>query len=330
MDLDMEGYETVHKAWITELQRYSVHDGPGIRTTVFFKGCPLKCIWCQNPETWNMMPELLYYNRYCICCMACVDSCPNEALRMYEDHIAIERKLCKRCFACTSVCPAEALAIVGKLISMEEIMHQLMRDKLFYSNSGGGVTLSGGEPLAQHKFAAELLCSLHKEGIHTAIETSGYSEAAKFEEVLQHTNLILYDIKHTDTSKHKKYTGVGNEEIINNLYLSRKKGCDLIIRVPLIPDLNDDDRNLEQLAYLAKDSGAFAIHLLPFHQMGVSKWKAMDKEYSLEGKAEMLLEQAETVGKRLRDKGLRVGIGGLDCYPENMMKNTREGYNGAI
>ena len=298
------------KAEITDIQRFSVHDGFGIRTLVFFKGCPLRCIWCHNPETQQKKPQLLYMAGKCIICDICIDVCPEHAIIRSEDGLKNIRDRCTDCGVCTQVCYAGAREIVGRLYTVEDVLDIVLRDEVFYKNSGGGVTLSGGDPVVHVEFASELLRMLKERGIHTAIETCGACELARFKTLIENVDLVLFDLKHADTNIHKKYTGMGNEEILRNLsYIGDQKKA-LIIRVPLIPGINDSPSNLIAVAKYALQNHALQIHLLPFHKIGEAKWEGLDYSYQLKGKSEpdsQLIERAYDI---LSSCGIHVNIGG--------------------
>lgn len=297
-------------ATITDIQRYSVHDGPGIRSLVFFKGCPLRCQWCHNPETHNIHPELMMNEEACIGCGACMQVCPEHAVIIRDGHMDTDRTKCKVCGKCTEVCYSEARKISGVYYTVDEIFEKVIRDKSFYDNTGGGVTLSGGEVLMYAEFAEKLLKKLHNAGIDTAIETCGYASWERFEKVLAYTDHVLYDIKHCDSDIHKKFTGVGNELILENLYKAAEMGKDIIVRVPFIPGVNDNEDVEKKIAKIAKDIHAKAIHLLPFHQIATSKWDGIGKEYLFRNVREPSKEELERIKKIIEPIGVPVVIGG--------------------
>jgi pyruvate formate lyase activating enzyme len=260
------------KALIGDISRYAVHDGPGIRTTVFFKGCPLRCPWCHNPEFIAGHPELAFFPERCIGCGECRDLCPEAALTV--DNIArIDRSRCTGRGLCALSCPTKALELVGRRYDLAELTSILLRDRLFYETSGGGVTLSGGEPTAQLAFCGELLQRLHREGIHTAIETNGFFAWDEFcATCLPHLDLILFDVKIADPERHKEITGVGNEVILANLTkLLAARPDDVIARIPLIPGYTADKENIVRLAALFKELKVRRCSLLPYHPYGLAK-----------------------------------------------------------
>jgi len=269
---------------IVKIQRYSIHDGPGIRTTVFFKGCPLRCQWCSSPETHNNYPEIGFYEDKCIkeCeCKECINICPEDAISIREAKIKIDRQKCINCGECENACPSGALILIGYYISLDKLMEEIKRDRQFYETSGGGVTLSGGEPLYQHVLAKEIAKRCRKESIHVALDTCGYAKEEHLKEVLKYVDLVLFDIKHMDPIKHKKYTGVSNKLILENALITSREGLPMAIRFPLVPGINDSRNNLERLAkFVKKLDSAKIVDILPYHRLGVFKYKVLDEKYS--------------------------------------------------
>lgn len=271
---------------VFDIQHYSIHDGPGVRTTVFLKGCPLSCLWCQNPESQNSYPEMMFQNEKCSNCMTCVSACPNSAIYISSDHIKTNRNLCENCGLCTKVCPKEARFMVGKSAAVSEIIDEVVRDRLFYEGTGGGMTISGGEALYQSDYAAELLKSAKDNLIHTAIETSGFATKDQFEKVVKYSDLVLYDIKHMDSSEHERLTGVGNKRILENIiWLSENTSIPFVIRFPVIKGLNDTLENTEAMCLFLKEkvSRCSRVDLLPYHNLGVPKCSSLERETIFEG-----------------------------------------------
>ncbi|MDD5775519.1 MAG: glycyl-radical enzyme activating protein, partial [Candidatus Omnitrophica bacterium] len=235
---------------VFDIQSFSLNDGPGIRTTVFFKGCSLNCLWCSNPESQSVKEELLYNRDRCMSCYSCVEACPNGANRVNESgSVVYDRTACKACGACVQMCPSEARVISGNIKSVEEIVQTVVRDSLFYRNSGGGVTLSGGEPLSQAEFIREIAKELKKHGIHCVLDTSGNASWEKLKSILPFIDLIYWDIKCIDREKHRKLTGVTNDLIIENLKKSLRLGKKVVVRFPLIPGCNDSNSDIEEIGY---------------------------------------------------------------------------------
>ncbi|WP_343248644.1 glycyl-radical enzyme activating protein [Diplocloster hominis] len=266
-------------ALIFDVQRFSVHDGPGIRTNVFFKGCPLRCRWCQNPESQHCRTEILYYEEQCIHCHSCVRICPKHAITPIQGHLHIDPKRCDSCGLCCRVCCTMALTSCGRLTSQTELLDLVMRDLPFYQNSQGGVTLTGGEPLNQPEFVCSFLETLHEERIHTAIETCGYCKAETFQRAVSLADLILYDVKLLSSAAHLDMTGRDNRLILHNLQTLADLSRPFILRLPLIPGINDTYENLYGTMSLAQKYRPLEIHILPFHQAGSSKWKALGRSY---------------------------------------------------
>ena len=295
---------------ITEIQKFSVHDGPGIRTLVFLKGCPLNCLWCQNPETKCPDSEMRYDAGKCIGCNVCIEECPQKAISLKGKKLLTDKKLCNVCGKCAEKCYAGAREIVGKMYSVSEVFDVVAKDKVFYKNSGGGITLSGGEPLLQWQFSTALLKKCKENNINTAVETCGFAKWENFEKVLKFTDFLLYDIKVIDPGIHKEYTGQSNELIISNLKKASKVNSKIIIRFPLIPNVNDDEDNLKATAKLAKKVSAIELHLLPYHEVGISKYKTLDIKYLLKNTAIPSNEEVNRVKAILEKEGVEVIIGG--------------------
>lgn len=256
-------------AMIFDIERNSYVDGPGIRTTVFLKGCPLSCVWCHNPESQSFEKQIMFYKSKCIGCGKCREVCPNNL------------KSCDFCGKCELYCPADARKICGKEYTIDEVLKEIVKDKPFYENSGGGVTLSGGEPLAQYDFSLELLKKAKENGMHTAIETCGYAEKSKILEIAKYVDLFLFDCKETDQELHKKYTGVDNKIILDNLKALSDAGSKIILRCPIIPGFNDRAEHFKGISEIAgKLSGIEHIEIEPFHPLGESKYSALSREYA--------------------------------------------------
>jgi pyruvate formate lyase activating enzyme len=263
------------------IQSYCIHDGPGIRTTVFLKGCPLRCPWCQNPESHSFHPELLFAEEKCAGCGACVRVCPEKAIRMRGNASRTDRRLCRSTGLCADACPNEARTVIGRRATADEVFREIAADSLFYRESGGGVTLSGGEPLAQPEFASSILEKCRNAGFHTALDTCGHADWATAREVLRHVNLVLFDFKHMDPEIHVKFTGVSNELILRNAEkIHHEMSIPMWARIALVPGFNDSPENMEATArFIAeKLSSAIPVHLLPCHRLGAAKWERLGRE----------------------------------------------------
>ena len=298
------------KGLITAIQKFSVHDGPGIRTVVFFKGCPLNCPWCSNPETQSVEKEIMYVESKCMLCGRCAASCEAKALSVSEGKIQHDRARCRRCFKCVKACPAGAFRAAGEEMSVSEILEELLRDETFYRKSGGGVTFSGGEPFMQERFLAELAEACKKAGLETALESSMFAEYSSVERVLPHIDIMLCDMKIFDGGRHLEVIGADNSCIKENIRKSAASGTETIIRVPVIPGLNDDEENLMGIGDFALKSGVKNIHLLPYHNYGAGKYRQLDRIYRLDGIPALRKDELRQAKELLEKKGLAVQIGG--------------------
>jgi len=267
---------------IVKIQRCSIQDGPGIRTTIFLKGCPLRCLWCSNPETQNPFIELEYDRARCASqCYECLSAC-NEGALLKEEYITINREKCTGCGKCAEICYREALTLVGRKMDVEQVVDEVERDRPFYEESGGGVTLSGGEPLYQAEFAKQIAKECKRKHISTALDTSGYVNWKILCDILNYIDLVLYDIKHVDAQEHKRCTGVSNHLILENARRVSEKSTPLILRIAVIPGVNDTAKNLRQLADFANNLPHLSgVHLLPYHRIGASKYSMLGREYPM-------------------------------------------------
>ena len=267
-------------AVIFNIMRYSTQDGPGIRTTVFFKGCPLSCWWRHNPESQRLQPELLYIEERCRHCGDCVTACPQHAIEQVEGTVRTSA-LCRRCGQCTEVCQAEARQIAGQRLTVGELVAEIERDLIFFEESAGGVTLSGGEPLAQPRFVSALLGACRERGIRTVLDTCGYAPSGVFLNVAPLADLVLFDLKLMDPVRHKQYTGVSNRRILANLEQLVARGGAVTVRIPVLPGINDTDDDIRQFARYLEKLPASEVELLPYHHIGAGKYKRLGLTYRL-------------------------------------------------
>jgi len=290
---------------VFNIQRYSIHDGPGIRTTVFMKGCPLRCIWCSNSEGIKGHPEIFFKSSKCAKCGRCLEVCPVGASTMDGGEVKINRELCINCGKCTESCFYGARELVGKYMTVEEVLKEVEKDRPFYQRSSGGVTMTGGEPLFQPEFTTYFLKLCKEHALHTAMETCGFAEWKIIERALQYTDLLYYDIKHIDPDKHKVLTGVSNELIIENIKKVSKTAIPTIIRIPVVPGYNGSEVNIKATAKFVRELGTIKeIELLPYHRLGMSKYKMLGLEYKLEHVQLPSWEQLQKLKKIIISYGL--------------------------
>ena len=297
---------------VFNIQRFSIHDGPGIRTTVFLKGCPLRCGWCSNPESMNPYPEIITRDIKCITCGKCVEACSQQAIAVVEDTRVIQWGNCNYCMKCAEVCPSGAIAAAGRHMTVAEVMDTVARDASFYRRTGGGMTLSGGEPLVQSEFALKLLQEAKRRGLHTALDTTGHADWGILDEILNFTDLVLYDVKHLDPARHQEGTGVPNERILENLRKTLAKGGPRVwVRHPVIPRFSDSEEELEELCklVLSLNPPAEKISLLAYHKFGEPKYAAMGRVYPWKEIPTISDERIGEFKKLVESHGIDVDVG---------------------
>jgi pyruvate formate lyase activating enzyme len=302
----------MEKALIFDIKPYSINDGPGIRITIFLKGCPLSCLWCHNPEGISPHRQKLYAKAKCIGCETCVQNCPKDALKLTSDGIVTDAALCDLCGICADVCPTKAMEMSGSEVTVEELMKRIRRETHLMDHSAGGVTISGGEPMMQSDFLIELLIALGREGIHRAVDTTGLAKTETLLEVAGHTDLFLYDLKMMDPERHKRFTGVSNEKILENLRILSESGAEINIRIPLIKGVNADEENLRQsAAFVAGLAGSKKIvSILPYHNIASHKYGKMGREYDEGEMEEPTAEEVAAAGRIFAEQGLEAVVGG--------------------
>lgn len=296
-------------AVITNIQGYSIHDGPGIRTVVFIKGCPLSCKWCANPENLKPMYEVGWLENLCKHCGRCAKKCSVGAI-VPDETRRIDRVKCTNCGDCVSACFYDALVGYGEEKSSEEVFAKVRRDKMFYETSGGGVTVSGGEPLTRSEFVAELFEMCHKDDIATCVETCGCVPKENMERVLPHTDLFYFDLKIMDPVLHQQYTGMGNELILDNARYLAAEGANILFRQPIIPTVNNTEENVRATAEFIRSLGRedIAIQLMPYHRMGSAKYAALERPYELEGLQIMPMEEVEALCEMYQKLGVSCSV----------------------
>ncbi|MCK5737948.1 glycyl-radical enzyme activating protein [bacterium] len=264
---------------VFDIKKFAIHDGPGIRTTVFLKGCPLSCLWCHNPESQSFEPELFFLPELCTNCGHCVSVCPNSCHQLINGVHVMDREKCTACGLCASECYAGALELVGRTWTVDEVLTEVLKDKAFYENSGGGMTISGGEPMSQFKFTKALLTAAKKKGLHNCLDSCGWAPFEKYAELFDVVDLFLWDYKATDSELHRELTGVPNERILENLARIDAAGKPTILRCPLVPGVNADETHLQGLIRTARTLKHLQqIDLLPYHPLGKSKLERLGRE----------------------------------------------------
>lgn len=300
----------MNKGVIFNIQKYSIHDGPGIRTTVFLKGCPLNCWWCHNPESQKKQLQLIHFNSKCINCGRCENKCNEDAISIVDNKFYLDKSKCTLCGQCTDVCVQAALELAGKEVTVDEVVKEVKKDQIFYEESNGGVTFSGGEPMAQINFLEEALKSCNNYGIHTTVDTCAFTAWSNFEKILDYTDLFLVDLKHIDSNEHKKYTGVSNEIILENIKKLSNLGKKIYIRMPIIPGINDSKEIIDRTISFLRDIKMAQLNLLPYHKIGMDKYKRLQENYKLEGLQEPSQIHMKKLEEYFNRNGFNVKIGG--------------------
>lgn len=270
----------MQKVIITNIQKYSVHDGPGIRTTVFFKGCPLSCLWCHNPETQSFTKQLMYDAEKCTGCFRCINVCPQGAISVQGNKVVTDTNKCNACGKCTDSCVNLARDVSGNEYSVQELMAEIEKDKIFYEQSGGGVTLSGGECMVNIDFIEEVIARCYRKGIPVVVDTCGYVPYENFKRINSKVEMYLYDIKHMDPEKHKKFIGQDNKLILDNLKKLSDDGAKINLRLPLIDGVNTDEENIRATIEMAKKLNIYKVSLLAYHDIGKGKYYKLNRTYS--------------------------------------------------
>jgi pyruvate formate lyase activating enzyme len=295
---------------IFRIERFAIHDGPGIRTTVFLKGCPLACAWCHSPESQSAAPEFMPRADRCIRCGACAAACPHDGIRIDGTPAQAKPAECELCGACADACPSGARELVGREFSVDEVLDLVEKDRVFYEQSGGGVTFSGGEPLMQPGFLLEALTRCRERHLHTAVDTSGFGDPAALRRIAGRADLFLFDLKIIDDSRHTALTGAGNGVILENLRALASDRRPVIVRFPLVPGVNDDEANVAALGGLVASLGLSRVDVLPYHRAGTAKYRRLDREYLLGDVQPPSRQDQEDVARALARFGLTVTLGG--------------------
>jgi len=297
----------LHTGIIFDIKKFSIHDGPGIRTTVFLKGCPLSCWWCHNPESQAAGPVRVFRENRCIACETCLAVCPADAISKNGNGITTNGELCTLCGECVDACYADAREIIGREVTVADVMAEIEKDIAFYDESGGGVTFSGGEPLLQRDFLRALLRACKEKEMHTTVDTSGFAPWTTFEHIRADVDLFLYDLKLMDNTHHQQFTGVSNRLVLQNLQSLSQRGQNIIVRVPVIPGITDTDKNIRQIGtFMAALPQLYPVELLPYHQIATDKYQRLQTAYRLSEIQPPAPERMSQVAGLLREFNLQV------------------------
>ena len=300
----------IKKGVVFDIKRFAVDDGPGIRTTVFLKGCPLRCWWCHNPEGQLQTPELMFRKTRCTICDECIGNCGRNALSFARRQLVVNKERCDLCGFCAEKCPTDALTFVGKELTVKKVIQEVEKDSLFYDESKGGVTFSGGEPFMQIDFLESLLTECKARGVRTAVDTSGYAPWDAVERIAEKVDLFLYDIKAIDDAAHRKYAGVSNKRILDNFRRLAERGSDLYARFVVVPGINDDKANVLETAEFVKSCGVKQANLLPYHRAGIEKYRGLGRRYRLGTLKSPSDQKLKAIKRQFERVGLSVRVGG--------------------
>jgi len=296
---------------VFDIRRFSIHDGPGLRTTVFLKGCPLRCSWCHNPESQSMKPERVFWEARCQTCQVCINTCKQGAISLVDNQIVTDEAKCTLCGECVETCYAEARQIAGKEMTVDTVMSEVESDISFYDQSGGGATISGGEPLMQPDYLLALLLACKEAEIHTTLDTCGYASWETIDRIRPYVDLFLYDLKLIDSTRHKQHTGVSNKRILENLQRLSKLGHNIVLRVPIIPGINADAENIHGIGAFAAGLPALKrVDILPYHRAAINKYERMHRTYNISELLPPSDEEMAEITRIFEEHGLNVKVGG--------------------